>query len=179
MEISIKKLFVFVTLMTIAVSGFAQLSQISICGIKMGTEKEKAESILVQRFGYNHLHRDSGNLCIANASVGGIFYQYLTFYFVWENGISKFNGASFSSPYELSQQASAIEHRDIIKSIYGRKYYLQEYRNEDGFQSYYFGENDDEIYGCIILSKGIGKDNKKRLYVETIYYGPYDETNDI
>lgn len=174
-----KKLLISVILITIAISGFAQLSQISVCGIKMGTEKDKAESILAQRFGYFYVHRDAGNIYIRHASVGSIFYEHLTFYFAWENGISKFNGACFSIPYELNQQASAIEQRDIIKSIYGRKYYLQEFRNKDGFRSYYFGDNDDEIYGCIILSKGIGEDEKTRLYVETIYYGPYDQTNDI
>lgn len=173
-----KKFLIFITLIIITISGFAQLSQVSVCGIKMGTEKDKAESILKERFGYFSVHRDAGSLCVTNGRVGSVFYEFLTFYFAWENGISKFNGACFSVPYELNQQASAKEKIENIKSFYGRKYYLQEFYNEEGFKSYYFGEN-DEVYGCITLSKDVGKDGKTRLYVETMYFGPCDETDDI
>lgn len=173
-----KRLFISVILTTMAISGFAQLSQISVCGVKMGTDKKMAKSILQDRFGQHSVYDESGNFEIYDISIGGITYDYAIFFFAWKDGTPKFNGALFSIHYELDQRKYALNCRETIKSIYERKYDLTEYDGENGFKAYWFGEH-EEVYGAITLRKSIGNDGKTRLYVNTIYFGPYDGTDDI
>lgn len=173
-----KKSFLLAVLLTIATSCFAQLSEVSVCGIKMGTGKEEAKTILKERFGSLSVREDSGNIEVYDGSVGGISHKFMTFYFAWINGKSLFNGASFSTPYELNEQKDAIDHRELIKSVYGRKYYITESKNEDGFKAYSFG-NGDKFYGYITIHKSKARDGKTRLYTDVYYYGPYSESDDI
>lgn len=170
-------LIIVVSLM-ITMSGFAQRATMSVCGIKMGTPKEDAKSMLRDRFGYSAVGEESGNLTVYDGSVGGISHQFMTFYFAWINGKSLFNGALLSTPFELSQQKEAIDHREIIKSVYERKYDIVEYKNDDGFKSYWF-EKYGELCGYTTIQKSKSKDGKTRLYTVVFYYGPYSETDDI
>lgn len=173
-----KRLVLIAAILTMMMSGFAQSPVSSVCGIKMGTDKDEAKSILTKRFGYLAVSENEGDLQVYEGSVGGISHTFMTFYFAWVNGKSKFNGAYFSTPYELSRQKDAIDHRELIKSVYEQKYEIFEGKNDDGFKYYLFGKGAD-LYGKISVHKGKGKDGKTRLYCDIDYYGPYSSTDDI
>ena len=168
-------IFIFVLMATLS---FARLNELSVCGIKMGTEKEEAKRILRDRFGYLSVEEDAGNISVYDGSVGGISHKFMTFIFTWIDGRSMFNGAIFSTPYEINQQKDAIEHRELLKSVYEKKYDIDSYTNEDGFKTYRFGK-EMELYGVITTKKAKGKDGKLRIYTDVYYWGPYDETSDI
>lgn len=176
-----KKLIILFAALLTTISGFAQLSELSVCGIKMGTSKDQAKSILKERFGVLSVSEESGNLQVYDGYVGGISHKFMTFYFAWIDGKSMLNGARFSTPYELGQQQDAINHRELIKDIYERKYELSEYKNDDGFKCYYFGETDKiyTTYGEIMIHKLKSNDGKTRLYTDVYYFGPYSESEDI
>lgn len=172
-----KYILLFIGLL-LAFAASAQSSTISVCGIPMGTEKKAAEKILEERFGYLNVREDSGNLTVYNGYVGGVYHKYMTFFFAWVNGKSIFNGAIFSTAFELNERGKAIEHRDLIKSVYEKKYRMSDYFNSDGFKSYEFWDKDGYI-GFITIIKSESNDGKFRLYAKVQYDGIYDETCDI
>lgn len=165
-------------MVVMTISAIAQTDMFSVCGIALGTPKDEALSILRDRFGYSAVREDVGNIEIHDGAVGGIHYKYLTFNFAWVNGASKFNGAFFSTPYELNEEKDAIEKRDLIKSVYEQKYTIKEYVNDDGFKSYYFG-NGNIVNGAISIFKGKSEDGIIRLHTTVIYIGPYNAADDI
>lgn len=167
-----------------AVFGFAQRSETAVCGIKMGTEKSVAKKMLQERFGYASVSDDAGDIFVFNGSAGGIKHKFMTFQFVWIDGSARFNGAIFSTPFELSEQKEAIKNREYLKSLYEQKYILREYKNDDGFKCYCFGESILDGLGIVNLGvieihKAKGNDGKSRLYLDVAYFGSYDETDDI
>ena len=165
-------------LIMVAFSGFGQRTEVSVCGIKMGTPKKTVMSILRERFGRLAVMEISDNLRVIKGNVGGVQHDFITFHFAWIKGISLLNGATFSTPYELYQKKDAICHRDLIKLIYEKKYELLEYINDDGFKSYLFGHN-KTAYGEITVVKSEGEDGKVRFYTEIYYYSYFDESGDI
>ena len=172
-----KNILLFISLM-LAVVASAQSSTISVCGIPMGAEKKEAEKILEDRFGSLNVREDSGNLTVYNGYIGGVYHKFMTFFFAWINGKPIFNGAVFLTAFELNEKSKAIEHRELIKSIYEKKYRLSEYINNDGFKSYEFWDKEGYI-GFITIIKSESNDGKFRLYAKVQYDGIYDETDDI
>lgn len=171
-------LLLFAAILT-AISVYAQLSELSVCGIKMGTEREDAKAILESRFGKYSAHDDDGNLIVYGGCVGGINYNSLRFFFAWVNGCPRFDGACLSKHYELSEQSDALKKRDFIKSIYEQKYDIEEHIKDDGFKEYFFYGINNDPYGLITVEKSKGKDGKMRIYVSVFYFGIYDQTDDI
>lgn len=174
-----KRFFLFYAFLLTFILCPAQRSEVSVCGIKMGTNREVAKRILEDRYGRYSVSEESGSLSILNGYAGGLHHKFMTFDFAWINGESKFNGATFSTPYELNEQKLAIEKRELLKSLYEGKYELREKVNDDGFKEYYFGESYYGEYGVITIFKSKSKDGKTRLYVDVYYFGPYNETDDI
>lgn len=172
------KLIVILLLLLMSLSSSAQLSNVSVCGIKMGTDRETAKSMLEKRFGYLSVKESNGNIEVFDGVVGGVPYDYMKFFFAWVNGQSRFNGSYFSKIYELNEQKDALDARDLIRRVYEQKYTIYERNNDDGFKEYNFGYGDD-VYGKITVNKSPGKDKKIRLYVDVYYFGPYDESDDI
>lgn len=173
----LSRLTVFVMLLSICLSASAQLSEASVCGIKMGTGREEARSILENRFGRLSVRGDNGALKVYDASVGGVKYDSLTFLFAWVNGDSKLNGACLRQVYELNEEYEALKAQGVIKSVYERKYVTAEYDRE-GFKGYVFGIGLDP-YGTITVNKYKSNDGRMRLYVDVNYFGPYSDTDDI
>lgn len=173
-----RRLMLFIAMLTMMLTGLAQSTEMSVCGIKMGTGKEEAKAILRERFGYSAVSEKEGNLEVTEGSAGGISHKFMTFIFAWIDGKSKFNGASFSTPYELSDQKDAIARMELIKSVYEKKYDIIQNKNDDGFNEYIFLKNPD-CFGVIHVIKSRGKDGKTRLYCDVNYFGPYKTTDDI
>lgn len=172
------RIALFLSLILSSLTISAQISNISICGIPMGTPRDEAKEILQERFGRYSVHEDGGDLKIYGGSVGGFSYRFLNFYFTWVNGKPRFNGAGFSTPFELTEQREAIENRDLIKSTYEKKYDIVERKNDDGFKYYIFG-SDEQYCGLIEIRKGKSNDGKVRLHLNVYYFGPYGEEDDI
>lgn len=173
-----KRHFLSLICFLLAVIGSVETSAVSVCGIPMGTEKSEAKSILKERFGLTSVHENSGNLEIFGGQAGGIQYDHMIFYFSWINGRPLLNGATFSGIFNLNDKKNALEYRELIKSIYEKKYRIVEYVNEQGYKSYSFGDGDDCL-GYITVEKATSNDGKTRLYSKVCYFSPYDITDDI
>lgn len=173
-----KKIILLAIMMIMAATAWPQASVPSVCGIKAGMARDEVKSILKDRFGYSSVTEESGNLKVIDGSVGGISHTFMTFYFAWVDGKSRFNGAELSTPFELNKQKDAIAHRELIKSVYERKYDIIESKDDNGFKKYYFGIGQD-LYGIIYVDKAEGKDGKTRLYTTVYYRGIYNNTDDI
>lgn len=173
-----KAILLATMLIMVAFSGFGQRAEVSVCGVRMGTPKATALSILRERFGYAAVSEEGGNIEVANGMIGNIHHDYMTFYFTWTGDESVFNGACLSTPFEISQKKDAIKQREFIKSIYERKYEIKETTNQDGFKTYMFGDS-EYLYGAITIDKGRGVDGKIRYYTQVYYFGPYDELDEI
>lgn len=187
-----KRIALITLFSTLAIIVSAQYNR-SVCGIPYGTSRDVAKKMLEKRFGYAAVTEENGDLSVFEGSAGGINYKFMDFFFTWENGVSKLDGAYFSRPYELSEQQKAIEMRDFIRNVYSGKYYIDDYKNDDGFRCYTFWENKDDFdtandiaagcidgaIGSIGVHKGKGKDGKQRLYLYVRYYSVYDDKDDI
>lgn len=108
-----KVTFIFMTLF-LSLSAHAQIMNGSVCGIKFGTSREQARAILEERFGKYKVRDFEGDLMVIDGRVGGITYEFLEFYFAWVDGVPAFNGARFSTPFELNKQKDALEFREYI-----------------------------------------------------------------
>lgn len=172
-----KVTFIFMTLF-LSLSAHAQIMNGSVCGIKFGTSREQARAILEERFGKYKVRDFEGDLMVIDGRVGGITYEFLEFYFAWVDGVPAFNGARFSTPFELNKQKDALEFREYIKGIYSAKYDIRNLATDTGFKSYVFLAN-NTVCGSIEAYKDTSKDGKRRIYVEVNYFGPYSTTDDI
>ena len=167
---------IFLTITVLTAS--AQSSGLSVCGIRMGTPKSQAKAILETRFGKDYVYEEDGDLTVLGGNIGGIYYKTMEFHFTWIDDSLKFNGAHFGISYEMNEQNDAIKKRDFIKSVYEKKYDILEVDNDDGFKSYYFVE-DDNACGAIWLCNAECNDGKTRLHLMVMYFGPYDESDEI
>lgn len=73
--------FIILFLFPLFASAQQTIHDVSVCGIKMGTSRDMAESKLKERFGYARLRHEDGNLQVYGGSVGGIPFDVLSFFF--------------------------------------------------------------------------------------------------
>lgn len=144
----------------------------TILGIKIGESYTNAKKVLEERYSYK-LHEDGGNLVLRDFDMGTFNFKYGTLLFQWSNNEAKFYAAEFQYWKSVRDVEFMKSSREKLKRVIESKYYIYEYKNEQGFRCYDFlGEtiNDVTIRGTIDLHRSKGKDGVERLYLILSYY---------
>lgn len=167
-----RQLLVFISIL-IFVS--ASVNAQSILGIKVGESYTNALTYLRARYGkYNPPVEEDGNLFLTNFDMGGITFNYGTFYFQWSMGSeARFSGAEFQKWTSVNDTQSMKRDRDYIKEVLNSKYTVLSRINDQGFKCYIFTSDEESngivMNGSLDLERSKGKNGKEHLYLILTY----------
>lgn len=169
---SIRKLFLSLTFLFLALCGFAQDEVCrEICGAKFGDSYTNVKNILERKFGEpNSWDIDKTCITYRGISYGGIYFSTVLFYFQYSPaGFSYFNRCIMASENKTAKEA--ISKRDYIKSVLAKRYKMTEAVDDGGFKYYHGGtspQQEDYFGFCIDVIK-----LDDGTYAARLDYGPY------
>ncbi len=170
-----KKTILISIMMVLALGAKAQQMP-SVAGVTFGWSYEQCKLLLDAKFndGNPSVQYESNELTYNDITLGGIHYDYATFYFETDGTRDYLFYITLYESFDLSDSSSADKSLDKIRALYGRKYDYRWKGGNDSDSFYIYGH--DPIHaneGFVQIGKmkdeTRGGDMKLWIYV---YYGP-------
>ena len=165
---------ILVLLCFVSFSGLFANAQ-SVMGIERLTPKEDVFQQLKTRYGILRVHDEGDHIFITDPTMGSFQFKLGFMYMDMIDGVSKFNGASFQTYFNPTENAKAKEERDYLLRLIRQKYEDElyvEFENGDGFKCCEFGNDPrtNRPIGNVKLIRDQGKDGVDRLYLILTYF---------